>query len=149
MSVPFRPLGNRVVIKADRDDRAPVATDSGLVLAQTLAAAVEGSDSEDSWFVGTVVEIGPLVQHFDVRAYVLNRLTRMVTDNTVPEDFPGDVMSLRDELARLPPSCPDPIRVGDRVTFSWASGQEITVDGEKFLIMAASEVLAVLEPEYV
>lgn len=147
MSVPFRPLGNRVVIKADRDDRAPVATDSGLVLAQTLAAAVEGSDSEDSWFVGTVVEIGPLVNRFELRPWLARRLQELA--NRQVESYEDTLESLGWALERLPAECPDPIRVGDRVTFSWASGQEITVDGEKFLIMAASEVLAVLEPEYV
>jgi len=101
--IPFRPLGNRVVIKADVDDHAPEALESGLLTATSLAAAVEGTDAEDSWFVGTIVACGPLV---DQR---------------------------------------DPICVGDRVTFSWASGQQITADGEKYLIMRDKDVLAVLE----
>lgn len=103
MSLPFRPLGNRVVIKADVEDHAPEQTASGLLTATSLAAAVEGSDKEDSWFVGTIVGLGPLVDHTD------------------------------------------PLHVGDRVTFSWASGQQITADGEKYLIMRDKDVLAVLE----
>lgn len=102
MSLPFRPLGARVVIKADVEDHAPQEHESGLVLAKTLAAAVDGSDAEESWFVGTVVGLGP-------------------------------------ERSK------DPIHIGDRVVFSWAAGQQIMVDGEKFLILHHSEVLAVLE----
>jgi len=101
-SLPFRPLGARVVIKADVEDHAPETTQSGLVTAKTLAAAVEGSDSEDSWFVGTVVGLGP-------------------------------------EQSK------DPVHIGDRVVFSWAAGQQLTLEGEKFLILHHSEVLAVLE----
>lgn len=103
MSLPFRPLGDRVVIKADREERAPETLDSGLVVAKTLAAAVEGTDAEESWFVGTIVGLGPFV---DQR---------------------------------------DPIHIGDRVCFSWASGQQITVDADKYLVMSARDVLAVLE----
>ena len=106
MSVPFRPLGDRVVIRADVEDRAPEQTESGLLTAKTLAAAVEGSDQEESWFVGTVVALGPLVE-----------------------------------------SGADPVRVGNRVCFSWAGGQQITVNDERYLIMRASDVLAVLNPE--
>lgn len=101
-ALPFRPLGARVVIQADVDDRAPEPHDSGLVLAKTLAAAVEGSDAEDSWFVGTVVGLGP-------------------------------------------EQSTDPIHLGDRVVFSWAAGQQLTIDGVKYLILHHSEVLAVLE----
>lgn len=137
-SVPFRPLGDRVVIKADVEDRAPEQTESGLVLAKTMAAAVEGSDSEDSWFVGTVVAVGPLVNRFDVRQWVTRYLKGV-----------GKVPVLADrmlaELGRLPADCPDPVQVGDRVTFSWAAGQQITVDGERFLILKQSDILAVLE----
>ena len=102
---PFRPLGDRVVIQADIEDRAPHQAGSGLLVAKTLAAAVEGSDVEDSWFMGTVVALGPLV---DQR---------------------------------------DPIQVGDCVTFSWAAGQQITVDGTKYLIMRQRDVLAVVDPD--
>jgi co-chaperonin GroES (HSP10) len=101
VSVPFTPLADRVVIQADREDHAPVTTESGVVLAATMAAAVTGADTEDSWFVGTVLACGP------------------------------DVDPLKAGF-----------QVGNRVVFSWTSGQEIRIDGEKFLIMRASQVLA-------
>ena len=146
MSVPFTPLGDRVVIKADVEDHAPEVTEGGVVLAKTLAAAVEGSDVEDSWFVGTVVAIGPLVNHFDVRAYVL-RVLRLMTAEYDESSVFVDLEGLASKIEALPRDCPDPIKVGDRCTFSWASGQQITVDGDRFLIMRASDVLAVFEDE--
>jgi co-chaperonin GroES (HSP10) len=100
--LPFRPLGARVVIKADIDDHAPETLASGLVTATTLAAAIDGSDKSDSWFVGTVVGLGP-------------------------------------------ERSADPIVVGDRVVFSWAAGQQLTIEGEKYVVLHHSEVLAVLE----
>ena len=143
MSIPFRPLGNRVVIKADVEDRAPAQTASGLITAKTLAAAVEGSDAEDSWFVGTIVAVGPLVGRFDLRPFVLKRLG----DYNCRWSAADNVAAIASAIKHLPPDCPDPLQVGDCVTFSWASGQQITVDGDRFLIMAASDVLAVLDPD--
>lgn len=140
MSLPFKPLGNRVVIKADREDHAPETTDSGLILAKTLAAAVDGTDSEESWFVGTVVGVGPLVNQWELRRYLRSRLLRL-------GHAPIMASALWEEIESLPTECPEPVRIGDRVTFSWASGQQIMVDGEKYLIMKAEDVLAVLEPE--
>ena len=143
MSVPFTPLGNRVVIKADVEDQAPQETASGLLTAKTLSAAVEGADVEDSWFVGTVVALGPLVNRFEVRPYVVRRLQECTGHGTINV---AGLQRLAHEVTQLPADCPDPLKTGDRVTFSWAAGQQITVDGEKFLIMPASEVLAVLDP---
>lgn len=153
--LPFKPLGDRVVIKADVEDHAPEQTDAGLYVAKTLTAAVEGSDVEDSWFVGTVVAIGPMVNRFDVRPYVLRELRDIcqnghrIWDGDMQEYFVDvtHLYMLERKIKVLPSDCPDPVRVGDRVTFSWASGQQIMVDGEKFLILHASDVLAVLEPE--
>lgn len=145
----FTPLGNRVVIKADRVDNAPEVLPSGVLLATNLTAAVEGTDAQDSWCVGTVVAIGPLVHAFNGRAFTMKQLQRL---RDVEEWRADRVLQQLDlilaKLRDLPHDCPDPLKVGDRVTFSWASGQELTLDDQKFLIMAASDVLAVLEPEY-
>ena len=143
MTVPFTPLGNRVVIKADVEDHAPQETGSGLLTAKTLSAAVEGIDVQDSWFVGTIVAAGPAVNRFEIRPYVIRRVRELTGNGTINV---AGLQRLADEVTHLPADCPDPLKTGDRVTFSWASGQQITVDGEKFLIMPASEVLAVLDP---
>jgi co-chaperonin GroES (HSP10) len=39
------------------------------------------------------------------------------------------------------------VKIGDYVVFSWASGQEIHVDDEKYLLMRESDILCVLDPE--
>lgn len=104
--LPFRVLGDRVVIVADRETRAPEQLESGLHIAATLEAAVEGEDARDSWFVGTVVGLGPQAK-----------------------------------TAR------DPVKIGDRVTFSWMAGQELSIDGDRYLILHTDEVLAVLPKE--
>lgn len=39
------------------------------------------------------------------------------------------------------------VKVGDEVVFSWTSGQEVFIDGEKFLLMREGDLLAVLESE--
>lgn len=127
---PFTVLGDRVVIQADVEDRAPEPTESGLILAKTLAAAVDGADRQASWFQGTVVAVGSLVNRFDIRPYVIRRLRE---GGLTPE-----------EVERLPMDCPEPLQIGDRCCFSWAAGQEILVDGDKYLILRASEVLALL-----
>ncbi len=38
-----------------------------------------------------------------------------------------------------------PVAVGDHVVFSWKAGQEVTLDGERHLVMRFDDVLAVLE----
>lgn len=147
--MPFTPLGDRVVIQADVEDHAPEVTDGGVVLAKTLAAAVEGSDREDSWCVGTIVACGPLVRAFDARGYLTRRLRATVVGMATQTNghIREGLSALMAEVAHLPAECADPLQVGDRVTFSWASGQQITVDGERFLIMPAREVLAVVLDE--
>lgn len=148
MRMPFRPLGNRVVIQADREDRAPGHTESGLVLATTLAAAVEGHDPEDSWCVGTVVGLGPLVNQFNVRPWLRATITALMdSQEWRAHRLTQRLASLRQALDAAPAECPDPVRVGDRAVFSWAAGQQLTVDGERYLLLRADEVLAILDDE--
>jgi len=130
-------LGDRVLIKADRDTGAPKETESGILLAGSLAAAVEGEDAEDSWFVGTVVQTGPLVGRRDVR----QEAARLVAG------YSGSCADLPRKILGLPSDCPDPVSVGDRVVFSWASGQGVNIDGDKYVLMHSTEVLAVIEED--
>ena len=106
----LRPLGDRVIVRADREMRAPERLTSGLLTAQTLASAVTGEDSRDSWFVGTIIALGPHV----------NRPCQRCGGGA------------------------DPLTVGDRVVFSWAAGQEVTIDGERLIVLSAHEVLGLL-----
>jgi len=108
-----------------------------------MAAAVEGEDASESWFVGTIVQIGPMVQRFNIRPAVLRWIGELEDEGH--DILPAELRALRRRIEDMPEESPEPLRVGDRVTFSWASGQQIAVDGDKYLIMRASDVLAVLE----
>ena len=139
-----------MLIRADRDDHVPQQTASGLVTATSLAAAVEGADPADSWFVGTIVQLGPLVNRIDVRQTVL-RWLREIAAGACDDGTgwcPVDLRTLRHRIEAIPQETPDPLRVGDRVTFSWAAGQQITIATDRFLILRASEILAVVEDEH-
>lgn len=142
LTIPFRPLGDRVVIKADLDDRAPVQTESGLVTAKTLAAAVEGTDQAESWFVGTVIALGPLVNKLELRPFVLRKLRELEQYKFVKHE---EICALRFAIEDVPTETPECVHLWDRVCFSWTAGQEVIVNGEKYLMLKASDVLAVLD----
>lgn len=143
-TLPLRPYGDRVLIQADEETHAPTRTAAGILTATTLASAVDGEDRRPSWFVGTVVAIGPEVQTFEIRPFVLRRLQELV-DEIGDKVAEQEIVALRREIEALPTCAPETVHVGDRVTFSWASGQQITVDGTPYLILRVSEILGVLE----
>lgn len=144
-SVGLRVTEDRVLIKADREEHAPEQTASGLYVASSLAAAVDGRDAGESWFVGTIVQLGPLVNYLDIRSRVVRWLTELEDEGH--DILPAEIRVLRERVENLPRHMPDPLRVGDRVTFSWASGQQIAVGEDRYLILRADDVLAVLESE--
>ena len=139
----LRVTADRVLLRADREDHAPTQAVSGLYTASSLAAAVNGEDAADSWFVGTIVQVGPMVNHFDLRKFVLRRLYDM--EHCGHDLCTAEIRAVREQIEAVPCECPEPLRVGNRVTFSWASGQQITLDSEKYLILRAGDVLGVLE----
>lgn len=141
----LRVTEDRVLIRADREDHAPTQTDAGLYLAASLAAAVDGADEADSWFTGTVVQIGPLVNKRDCRKMLIKWLLAMEEEGVdVPVD---EIMRLRQQVESMWTDMPDPVQVGSRVCFSWAAGQQIALDGERYIVLRAGDVLAVLESE--
>ena len=139
----LRVTEDRVLIRADREDHVPTLSEAGLYTASSMAAAVEGSDEADSWFVGTIMQIGPLVNHFDLRAFVLRQLYTM--EDCGHDLCSAEIKALRARIEALPEDCPEPLRLGDRVVFSWVSGQQIAVDGDRYLILRAGDVLGVIE----
>ena len=132
-----------MLIRADREDHAPTLSEAGLYVASSMAAAVEGSDEADSWFVGTIVQVGPMVNHCDLRKFVLRRLYDM--EHCGHDLCTAEIRAVREQIEAVPRECLEPLRVGDRVTFSWASGQQITIDDERYLIMRAGDVLGIVE----
>jgi chaperonin GroES len=63
----------------------------------------------------------------------------------------GEVVGVPERVDAHCPECggrvfaPSSVKLGDVVLFSPNSGQEVTVDGERFLLMRESDLLAVLE----
>ena len=144
-SLGLRVTEDRVLIRADREDHAPTQAESGVYLATSMAAAVEGEDPGESWFVGTVVQVGPLVNRLNHRRAILRWLLELEAEGH--DVAPVELMVLRQRVEDLPAEQPDPVCAGQRVVFSWASGQQIAADGERYLILRAGDVLAVLEDE--
>jgi co-chaperonin GroES (HSP10) len=136
---------DRVLIRADREDKAPQQTASGIYLAQSLAAAVDGSDSGESWFVGTIVQLGPLVRRFDVRETVHDWLLEL--EQAGHDISPVELKALRMRIRALPKEHVDPLNVGDRVVFSWASGQQIAMGEDKYVLLRVDDVLGIVEED--
>lgn len=136
-----------MLIQADQETHAPEQTEGGLYTAKSLTSAVEGGDAAPSWFVGTVVQVGPLVNTVDVRGRALALLSTLKAQGTRLFDGGTDAVwdRLWVQILAIPRECPDPIRVGERVVFSWAAGQQVTIDGRAFVIVRADDVLARLE----
>jgi chaperonin GroES len=71
-----------------------------------------------------------------------------------PENM-GEVVGVAERTESFCPECggkvftAPSVKVGDVVLFSWTSGQEIRVNGERFLLMREADLLAVLENESV
>ena len=58
----------------------------------------------------------------------------------VPERIDAHCPECATRVFRVPS-----VKVGDVVVFSWTTGQELIVDGEKYLLMREDDLLAVLE----
>ena len=151
MSLPLRVLGPRVLIKPEVKTHAPEQTESGIFLAQTLSAAATGEDVVQWYDSGVIVALGDADAPFDVRPFVLRRLTELEINawgvpplHTITADA---LQFLRREIEALPARKVRDFNLGDRVTFSWEAGQQVTIDGEVYLVMAEDDILAVVSEE--
>jgi len=124
----LRPLGNRILI---RPELAQDRTESGLW--------IQENKKPDQ--TGTVVAIGTLThprkQEAEDVAYGMFH-ERQTSDCTC--DICKGRRLLLELVAREPI-----VKVGDFVLFSWQSGQELVVDGERYLLLPEDDLLAVLE----
>lgn len=118
----LRPLGNRILI---RPEPAQDKTESGLWIAE--------QKKPDQ--TGTVVAVGVPVHPKRDEAIAAAEWLDDQGDRHI------EVADLLRALVRRHPI----VQVGDVVVFSWQSGQELTVDGERFLLMPEDDLLAVLE----
>jgi len=93
-------------------------------------------------------KIQPLADRVVVQALAEAEQTKgglYIPDTAKEKPLQGEVMAvgpskLSDEGTRLAPD----LKVGDRVLYGKYSGTEVTVDGEEFLILRESDILAVL-----
>jgi chaperonin GroES len=94
-------------------------------------------------------KIQPLADRVVVQSLAEAEQTRgglYIPDTAKEKPQQGEVVAvgpgkLSDEGARLAPD----VKVGDRVLYGKYSGTEVTVDGEEFLILRESDILAVLK----
>lgn len=145
--IPLKVLGDRVLIRPDVLSNAPETTESGVVIAKSLAAAVMGEDATTSVCRGTVIAVGMPKHPLKEEAETLgNRLAAHVCDpadmSTFEETLHDASLMLRD-LVRRQPCC----AIGDDVLFSRDAGQELTLDDEVVLLLREDELLAIVEPE--
>ena len=140
----LRVVGDRILIRPDTEDQRVEETESGLLTAPSLVAAVEGSDRTIWHTSGTVVQVGEWPT--DVRKFVTRRLEQMEAECSTFVAV-KEIATLRSDLAALPVYRPREITVGDRVIFSVQAGHDVTLNGEPFVIMAEKDVLAVLPAE--
>lgn len=96
----------------------------------------------------TKVDISPLEDRVLVTVDDEEQTTAsgiVIPDTAKEKPQQGEIMAvgpgkLSDEGARLEPE----VEVGNRVLYGKYSGTEVTVDGEEFLILRESDVLAVI-----
>lgn len=142
MSAPLKVLGDRVLVKPDLIDNAPETTESGVILAKSMASAVTGTDPTLSFSRGTVVGLGtprhPLKDEAEALAVKLS-VNRLHEDER-HHPFTDAAAMLRDLVRRQPA-----VQLDDDVLFSHDAGQQITLGGETYVILHEAELLAVVE----
>ena len=144
MTAPLRVLGDRVLVKPDVNRNAPVQLESGIVVAKSMAAAIMGEDATSSVHRGTVVAVGNPRHPLQHEAESLAQLVQMRSLATGYTDTPElDAAHMLHDLVRRHPC----VSVGDDVLFSHDAGQETTIDGESWIILHESDLLAVVSPE--
>ena len=135
--IPIRVLGDRVLVKPDVNDNAPVTTEAGIVLAPSLASAVTGSDPTLSVSRGTVIGVGVPKHPFRDEAEVMAAKLAMIRCD---DDLCIDAAALLTDLVRRQ-AC---VSIGDDVLFSHDAGQLIELEQETFVILQESELLGVV-----
>lgn len=136
----LKPTGHRILIKPDEQR---TETDAGLVLL------------ESSHYIpvsGTVVAVGTGPQWAAALKRDILKDVREIVEGT-GEIFPNDGGApfdvLRDELGRYAQriSAESELHVGDRVMFPVEAGQQVTEDGEVFILMNEDDVLGIVQEE--
>lgn len=69
----------------------------------------------------------------------------ILTSNSKEKPQRGEVVAAGEGKYSHGELIPMPVKVGDKVIYGKYGGQEITVDGEEFMILRAEDIYAVVE----
>ena len=125
----LHPIGHRVLVKPEK---APEQTESGLHL-------VEHAKPEQ---LGTVMSIGDSPYRGQV-VTLLDVVARLCAVSGATDAI-DDALSVAGDIRRSLGS-DDDLAVDDLVVFSWTAGQEIVIDGERYLMLKRDDILGVVE----
>ena len=143
MTLPLRVLGNRVLVRPDREANAPAKTDGGIYMAMSLAAAVTGEDQTTNFSRGTVVAVGNPKHPLHVEASTMATKLEAYDYDELHYGYGGLCLDaaamLRDVVRRQP--C---VAVDDDVLFPLDAGQQITIALDTYVILTEDELLAVV-----
>ena len=139
-NLPLRVIGNRILIRPDRDRHAPELTEGGVYAARSLAAAVTGEDATTSLSRGTVVAVGQARHWLADEALTLAEKLSSTAARWSDTELLTDAAGLLRQLVAREPA----VTLGDDVLFGADTGQEITIADETFLITTEDDLLAVV-----
>ena len=135
------PLGQRVVI---RPATPAETTDSGLILVR---------ESSDPDVMGEVVALGTGIGGEATAAWqeavgLFEECRKWGCYDKPGCDCPEHGWRRRvDALLEANPVLPADVKVGDTVLFPATGGQDIVLDGERFIVLPVGDILAVIEPD--
>ena len=93
------------------------------------------------------VKVNPLADRVVVKALEETEQMRgglYIPDTAKEKPQQGEVIAVGPGRVEKDKRVPQGVKVGDKVLYGKYSGTEVTIDGEQFLILRESDVLAVL-----
>ena len=95
----------------------------------------------------TGVKVNPLADRVVVRALEETEQMRgglYIPDTAKEKPMQGEVIAVGPGRVEKGERIPCDLKVGDRVLYGKYSGTEVTIDGEQYLILRESDVLAIV-----
>jgi len=131
-------IGHKLIVRPDVPD---TTTASGLILPDDRDVVATS---------GEVVSIGPdgSEQNYRARQEAIRDCLKLVQEHEAEWNFPASLQVTREDMARLLRTAPDcDVKVGDRVVFPAECGLNMTVDGERYVILNIDDVCVVMSEE--
>lgn len=96
------------------------------------------------------MKLKPLNDHVIVKAITENEVTKsgIIMPDTVDKEKPekGEVVAIGSgKFLESGQRAPMSVKIGDKVMFKKYSPDEIKVDGEEYLVISESDIIAILE----